>query len=494
MLDKQNRALIAVNERAQLFLLPKMANRHGLVTGATGTGKTITLQSMAETFSQMGVPVFASDVKGDLSGLAASGGGKASVAGRVAEYGLADCGFAYQSYPVRFWDVFGTQGLPVRAAVKDLGPLLLSRLLNLNDTQNAVLTLVFKFAADRNLDIVDLKDLRKLLEYVAGNASEISSCYGNVSGASIGAIQRGLIRMEQEGAEQFFGEPGLDIQDFLQCEGGKGVVNILAADRLMNSPIIYSSFLLWLLSRLFDQLPETGDQERPKLVFFFDEAHLLFRDASKAMLEKVEQVARLIRSKGVGVYFISQSSSDIPDSILGQLGNRVQHALRAYTPKDRKVLKAAAASFRPNPTFDEESAIAELAVGEALVSFLDEGGAPRVVERAFIVPPQGGIGPLEVGARAAMIKNCPLYPRYAQSIDRRSAYEILSDRMSAPAPGVGHSTAKEQENIRKAEEKENKARQKEEKRESRQRERFWSGIVSRVVVPVARQALKSLFK
>ncbi|MDR1490574.1 MAG: DUF853 domain-containing protein [Desulfovibrio sp.] len=495
MFDKKKRALIAMNKNTGLCLIPKMANRHGLITGATGTGKTITLQTMAETFSQMGVPVFAADVKGDLSGLAASGGDRGSVAARVREYSLEAAGFTYQAFPVRFWDVFGEQGMPARAAVRELGPLLLARLLDLNDTQSGVLALVFKFAADRNLEIVDLKDLRKLLEYAAQNTSLLSAAYGNITTASTGAIQRGLIALEQEGAERFFGEPGLDIQDLLQTENGRGVINILAADRLMNSPRTYSTFLLWLLSKLFETLPEAGDLERPKLVFFFDEAHLLFRDAPKAMLDKVEQVARLIRSKGVGVYFISQSPSDVPDAILGQLGNRVQHALRAYTPKDRKLLKTAAESFRPNPAFSSEKAIAELVVGEALVSFLDEAGAPKPVERAFILPPQSLIGPLDAGARRTMILGCPLYKRYAHALDRETAYEILAKRMSGSvAAEDARIQTKAQEKTRQAEEKERLARQREEKREAGRRERFWSGVASRVIAPVVRQALKSLFK
>ncbi|MDR2744217.1 MAG: DUF853 domain-containing protein [Desulfovibrio sp.] len=495
MFDKEKRALIAMNKNTGLCLIPKMANRHGLITGATGTGKTVTLQTMAETFSQMGVPVFAADVKGDLSGLAASGGGRESIAARVRDCGLEAAGFVYQAFPVRFWDVFGEQGMPVRAAVCELGPLLLSRLLDLNDTQSGVLALVFKFAADRKLEIVDLKDLRKLLEYAAQNSSQLSSSYGNISAASTGAIQRSLIALEQEGAERFFGEPGLDIQDLLQTENGRGVINILAAERLMNSPRTYSTFLLWLLSKLFETLPEAGDLDRPKLVFFFDEAHLLFRDAPKAMLDKVEQVARLIRSKGVGVYFISQNPSDVPDAILGQLGNRVQHALRAYTPKDRKLLKAAAESFRPNPAFSSEKVIGELVLGEALVSFLDEAGAPRPVERAFILPPQSRIGPLDAGARRNLIYDCPLYKRYAKALDRETAYEILSERMRGSVTAEdARAQAKALEKTRSAEEKERLSRQREERREAGRRERFWAGVTSRVIVPVVRQALKSLFK
>lgn len=465
MLDNEQRALIATSGGNDIFLLPKMANRHGLITGATGTGKTVTLQTLAETFSQMGAAVFAADAKGDLSGMAATGGNKKSVTERVASYGLAEKGFNFQPFPVEFWDVFGTSGAPIRASVKDMGPLLLSRLLNLNETQTAVLTVVFKIADDQQLELVDLKDLRRMLEYASGYSSTLSAKYGNISDASLGAIQRGLIAMEHEGVDKFFGEPSLNIGDLIQTNGGKGVVNILAADQLMNSPKAYSTMLVWLMSKLFEVLPEVGDAEKPKLIFFFDEAHLLFSDAPKALVEKVEQVVRLIRSKGVGIYFISQTPSDLPDSMLGQLGNRVQHALRAYTPKDQKALKAAAASFRPNPAFSTEGAISELGTGEALVSFLDAKGAPQPVERAFILPPQSQIGPLDEAVRGEMLKNSLANRFYSIAQDRESAYEILNQRLEGAANEkelVARGKAEEKERLaqEKAAEKERLAQEK----------------------------------
>ncbi|MDL2291247.1 DUF853 domain-containing protein [Desulfovibrio sp. OttesenSCG-928-F20] len=513
MFDSRQRAFVAINDSAEICLIPKMANRHGLITGATGTGKTVTLQNLAESFSAMGAAVFASDIKGDLSGVAAPGGNKQSVVKRVQQYGLEDKGFGFQAFPVRFWDLFGDQGLPVRASITDMGPLLLARLLELNDTQSAVLAVVFKIAEDEKLELIDMKDLRKLLEYAAANSSRYAGAYGNISTASVATIQRSLVALEQQGADNFFGEPCLDIQDLLRQEGGKGVINILASDKLMNSPKLYSTFLVWLLSRLFDSLPETGDQERPKLVFFFDEAHLLFADAPKALLQKVEQVVRLIRSKGVGVYFITQTPGDIPDSVLGQLGNRVQHALRAYTPNDRKAVKAAAQSFRANPAFDTESVIAELSTGEALVSFLDEKGAPRPVERAFILPPEGRIGPLEQAEREDLIKADPLRRLYARQEDSHSAYEKLSADPKATMSAKERAALEKAEAVaRKEEEKarvraekeaekaareaEKAAKQAEKKREqeSRERQRFWGRVTRDVVVPVAKQIFGSLFK
>ena len=495
MYDNEKRAFIAISDTTEVCLIPKMANRHGLITGATGTGKTVTLQNMAETFSQMDVPVFAADVKGDLSGVAAAGGNKDSVVKRVEAYHLADKGFKFQAFPVQFWDVFGEQGAPVRAAVSDMGPLLLSRLLTLNDTQSAVLTVIFKIAKDEDLAIIDLKDLQKLLLYLADNSNKYGPTYGNLSTASIGAIQRGLTALEHDGVDAFFGEPGLNIDDLLQTEGDKGVVNILAADKLMNNPRIYSTFLLWLMTKLFDVLPEVGDMDKPKLVFFFDEAHLLFNDAPKVLLKKIEQVVRLIRSKGVGVYFISQSPSDIPDSVLGQLGNRIQHALRAYTPKDQKALKVAAQTFRANPAFDTETAIAELSTGEALVSFLDDKGAPQPVERAFILPPEGQIGPLDQAAREQMVKGSLLYRHYAQTQDRASAYEELTERMqNTPDPKEAAKQQKEAERQQKADEKARAAEEKRQQREAEQNRKFIKRTVTSVVAPVARDLLKSLFK
>src|SRR5512139_3533119 len=418
--------LIAKNAQHELVLLPAMANRHGLVTGATGTGKTVTLQSLAESFSRIGVPVFMSDIKGDLSGISKAGGGNAKVEARVEQLKLD--GYSHRAFPVTFWDVEGKQGHPVRATVSDMGPLLLGRMLGLNDTQQGVLTLVFKIADDNGLLLLDFKDLRSMLDHVGQNAKQFQTGYGNISAASVGAIQRGLLQLEHEGADTFFGEPALDIDDLMQAEGGRGVVNILAADQLMNSPKLYSTFLLWLLSELFERLPEVGDVDKPKLVFFFDEAHLLFNDAPKALLDKIEQVVRLVRSKGVGVYFVTQNPLDIPDSVLGQLGNRVQHALRAFTPRDQKAVKTAAETLRKNPKLDTQAAITELGVGEALVSLLDEKGRPNIVERAFVVPPASKIGPITPEERKKIIAASSFFGHYEKVVDRESAYEKLKGR------------------------------------------------------------------
>ena len=421
---------IAKHEETELTLLPALANRHGLITGATGTGKTITLQVLAERFSSIGVPVFMADVKGDLSGLASGGSLTPKMEARLASLGVKD--FAPAKCPVAFWDVTGAQGHPVRATISDMGPVLLARLLNLNDTQAGVLQLVFKIADDNGLLLLDLKDLRAMIQHVGEHAKEFTTEYGNVSAASIGAIQRGLLNLGEQGGEAFFGEPMLDIADLMQTDDGKGVINILAADKLMASPRLYSTFLLWLLSELFEQLPEVGDLDKPKLVFFFDEAHLLFNEAPPALLEKIEQVVRLIRSKGVGIYFVTQNPLDIPDTVLGQLGNRVQHALRAFTPRDQKAVKAAAETLRANPAFNAETVITELGVGEALVSFLDEKGRPNVVERAFVLPPASRIGPLSSDERQTLIKASSIYGHYEALIDRESAYEKLKAR-TAPS-------------------------------------------------------------
>ncbi len=417
--------LIAKNEKAELHLLPALANRHGLITGATGTGKTVTLQAMAQGFSTIGVPVFMADVKGDLAGMAKAGGDNPKVAERVKSLKLE---LAYQACPVVLWDVFGKSGHPVRATVSDMGPLLLARLLGLNDTQEGVLNLVFKIADDNGLLLLDVKDLRAMLQHVGENASKFTTAYGNVSAASVGAIQRGLLALETQGAGQFFGEPMLDIADLMQTAGSKGVVNILAADQLMNSPKLYATFLLWMLAELFEQLPEVGDPEKPKVVFFFDEAHLLFEDAPKALLDKIEQVVRLIRSKGVGVFFVTQNPLDIPESVLGQLGNRVQHALRAFTPKDQKAVKSAAETMRPNPKLKIEQVITELGVGEALVSFLDEKGRPSVTERAFVLPPGSKLGPISEAERKQLIASSAIAGHYEKQVDRESAYEKLKNR------------------------------------------------------------------
>lgn len=495
MFDNDKKAFIAISGDKEVILNSKMANRHGLITGATGTGKTVTLQNLAETFSKMGVPVFAADIKGDLSGVAKSGGNKESVVKRVESYHLNDKGFEFQEFPVQFWDVFGQQGVPVRATVSDMGALLFSRLLSLNDTQSAVLSIIFKIAKDESLELIDLKDLQKILEYVGNNSNSFTTNYGNISTASIGAIQRGLLQLEQDGADHFFGEPNLNLDDLIQTNGNKGIINILAADKLMNSPKVYSTFLLWMMTKLFDVLPEVGDPEKPKLVFFFDEAHLLFSDAPKALVDKVEQVVRLIRSKGVGVYFVTQSPADIPDSVLAQLGNRIQHALRAYTPKDQKALKVAAQSFRANPTFDTEKAISELATGEALVSFLDEKGAPQPVERAFVLPPEGQIGPITADERKAMIEGSLLYRHYGEAIDRESAYEILMDRLNSVQQEKDTAEqAKADEKARKEQEKQQRAQEKADQQASKQRTKFWGAIITTFLVPVVREVTKSLFK
>jgi hypothetical protein len=421
---------IAVGDHP-VSLLPRLANRHGLIAGATGTGKTVTLQVLAERFSAIGVPVFMADVKGDLSGIAAPGSETPKLKERLAELKLTD--HTYAGFPAVFWDVFGQQGHPVRATVSDMGPLLFARLLNLNETQEGVLALIFKIADDNGLLLLDLKDLRAMVQHVGNNAREFTTAYGNVSAASVGAIQRALLGLEEQGADKFFGEPALNLDDLIQTADGRGTINILAADKLMAAPKLYATFLLWLLSELFENLPEVGDRDKPKLVFFFDEAHLLFDDAPAALLDKIEQVVRLIRSKGVGVYFVSQNPLDIPEAVLGQLGNRVQHALRAYTPRDQKAVKTAADTFRANPKLKVAEVITELGTGEALVSLLDEKGSPTPVERAFILPPRSRIGPLTPAERAALIANSPLAGQYDASSDRESAYEMLKDRAAKTA-------------------------------------------------------------
>jgi DNA helicase HerA-like ATPase len=424
---------------ADLPLLPVVANRHGLITGATGTGKTVTLQVLAEQFSRIGVPTFMADVKGDLAGLAAAGSLTPRMSDRLKQLGLAAP--EWRACPVEFWDTYGALGHPVRATVSDMGPLLLGRLLGLNETQRGVLTLVFKVADDAGLLLLDIKDLRAMLAFVGENAGRFTTEYGNVSAASIGAIQRGLLAMGEQGGEAFFGEPMLNIDDLIQTgANGRGVVNILAADRLLNAPQLYATFLLWMLSELFERLPEVGDPPKPRLVFFFDEAHLLFDDAPDALVDKIEQVVRLIRSKGVGVYFVTQNPLDIPETVLGQLGNRVQHALRAFTPKDQKAVRTAAQTLRQNPALKTEDVITQLAVGEALVSLLDEKGAPSMVERAWILPPASRIGPLAPEERAATINQSVLRGHYEQAVDRESAYEKLQARASAASPAGASAT------------------------------------------------------
>ncbi len=419
-----NGLYVAHGPKGPISITGKMANRHGLIAGATGTGKTVTLQVLAETFCQAGVPCFMADMKGDLSGISQAGRMSGFIEKRCAEFGISDP--AFEPCPVRFFDVFGEQGHPMRSTVSRMGPEMLGRLMDLNETQTGVLNIVFRIADDNGLLLIDLKDLRAMLNFVGQNAAEYTTRYGNITSASVGAIQRALLSLENQGAEKFFGEPDFDIYDLLQCEGGKGIMNVLAADKLMLQPKLYSTFLLWLLSELYATLPEVGDMDLPKLVFFFDEAHMLFEGTSKALTDKIEQVVRLIRSKGVGVYFITQSPADIPASILGQLGNRVQHALRAYSPQDQKAVKVAADTFRPNPEFKTYDTLLELGTGEALVSFLDEKGTPAMVERAKILFPLSQIGAVSAGQREELIKRSRLYGRYDHAIDRESAYEIIT--------------------------------------------------------------------
>ncbi|MCR5158246.1 MAG: DUF853 domain-containing protein [Prevotella sp.] len=448
MYDKEHGLYIAHCAEGALSIIGKMANRHGLIAGATGTGKTVSLQVMAESFCQAGVPCFMADMKGDLSGISQAGKMSGFIEKRLPEFGLENPQF--QACPVRFYDVFGEQGHPMRATVSQMGPQLLSRLLQLNETQDGVLNITFRIADDRGLLILDLKDLRSMLDYVSQHAKEYTTKYGNISAQTVGAIQRALLQLEAQGAEHFFGEPSFDIYDLMQTEGGKGVMSVLAADKLMMQPKLYSTFLLWLLSELYSKLPEVGDLELPKLVFFFDEAHMLFEGTSKALLDKIEQVIRLIRSKGVGIYFITQSPSDIPDVILGQLGNRVQHALRAYTPKDQKAVKTAADTFRPNPEFKTDEAIMQLETGEALVSFLDQKGAPSVVQRAKVLFPLSQIGAITEGQRLDIIKQSRVYGKYDTMVDRESAYEQLTRENEEAAAAL------EAEKAEKAAEKEEK--------------------------------------
>jgi len=424
MYTNENGLFVAYGDNGPVSIVGKMANRHGLIAGATGTGKTVTLQVLAETFCQAGVPCFMADMKGDLSGIGAAGKLSGFIAARKEEFGIGG-NLAFNGCPVRFFDVFGEQGHPMRTTISDMGPQLLSRLLGLNDTQSGILDIVFKVADDKGLLLIDMKDLRSMLGYVSDNAAGLQQLYGNISPASVGAIQRALLSLENQGADKFFAEPAFDIRDLFQTEDGKGVMSVLAADKLMLNPKLYSSFLLWLLSDIYATLPEVGDADLPKLVFFFDEAHTLFTDTSPALVSKIEQVVRLIRSKGVGIYFVTQNPSDIPDSILGQLGNRIQHALRAYTPKDQKAVRTAARTFRPNPAFKTEEAITNLETGEALVSFLDEKGAPSVVQRAKILFPLSQIGALSAGQRLNIRNASPLTGKYDEVIDRESAFEIL---------------------------------------------------------------------
>ena len=452
-----NEKLWIAKAEEPVYLLPKMANRHGLISGATGTGKTITLKVMAESFSDIGVPVFLADIKGDLAGMCRPGIDSEEMQKRIQRFGLAAANFVFKDYPTRFWDIFGQYGHPVRTTISEMGPLLLSRLLGLNDIQSGVLNIVFRVADDKGLMLLDLKDLKAMLNYVASNADSFTIEYGNIAAQSVGAIQRGILTLENQGGDLFFGEPALEIADWMRTgNDGRGYINILHCVKLFQSPALYSTFLLWMLSELFEALPETGDLKKPRMVFFFDEAHLLFDEAPKVLLQKIEQVVRLIRSKGIGVYFITQNPKDIPDSILAQLGNRVQHALRAYSPAEQKVVRAAADTFRPNPKFDTAEAITQLKTGEALVSFLAEDGSPSIVERAFILPPQSLMGSIDDGTRREVMALSDIGPRYDLIVDRESAYELLTMKIKRDA-------------AEKAEEEERTRQQKEFERAEKER-------------------------
>lgn len=482
MYDKERGLYVAHSNKGPICISGKMANRHGLVAGATGTGKTVTLQVIAETFCQAGVPCFMSDMKGDLSGISQTGKTNGFIEKRKEEFGINNPEF--MNCPVRFYDVFGEQGHPMRATISSMGPQLLSRLMGLNDTQTGVLNIVFRIADEQSLLLIDIKDLKAMLDFVGRNADEFTTSYGNISKASIGAIQRSLLEIENQGGDKFFGEPEFDVFDLLQCEGGKGIMNVLAADKLMLQPKLYSTFLLWLLSELYSRLPEVGDLDLPKLIFFFDEAHMLFDGTSKAMTDKIEQVVRLIRSKGVGVYFVTQSPTDIPESILGQLGNRVQHALRAFTPKDQKAVKTAAETFRPNPEFKTADAIMELETGEALVSFLDEKGAPAIVERAKILFPLSQIGAITDDQRREIIKKSRIYGRYDNAFDRESAFEILLKR--------AEEEAQKEEEIRQQLEKEKTAKEEAKKKESKKKGGIGSKILGAIATALAASVASSV--
>lgn len=458
---KEGQLYVAHSAEGPIHIIGKMANRHGLIAGATGTGKTVTLQVLAETFSQAGVPCFMADMKGDLSGISQTGGLSKFIEKRCNEWSMDTSTLAFKGCPVRFYDVYGEQGHPMRTTVEKMGALLLARLMDLNETQSGILTLTFRIAKDENLPLIDMKDLRLMLDYVAQNAKRYSTTYGNISAASIGAIQRSLLTLSEQGGDLFFGEPAFDIYDLLQTEGGQGVMNILAADKLMLQPKLYSTFLMWLLSEIYDKMPEIGDMELPKMVFFFDEAHMLFKDTSKALTDKIEQIVRLIRSKGIGVYFISQSPSDLPESILGQCGNRVQHALRAFTPKDQQAVRVAAQTFRPNPAFETEREILELGTGEALVSFLDEKGAPSIVQKAKILFPLSQIGAITQEQRETINSTSRISGKYETRIDRESAFEQIVKQREATEKEEAEIKAKE------AAEKEKERKEKEESRKSK---------------------------
>ena len=469
---KDNQLYVAHSSEGPIHLIGKMANRHGLIAGATGTGKTVTLQVLAETFSQAGVPCFMADMKGDLSGISQTGGLSKFIEKRCAEWGMDTTTLKFEGCPVRFYDVFGEQGHPMRTTIEKMGAMLLARLMDLNETQTGILTLTFRIAKDEKLPLIDMKDLRLMLDYVAKNAGRYSTTYGNISAASIGAIQRSLLALSEQGGDQFFGEPAFDIYDLLQTEGGRGVMNILAADKLMLQPKLYSTFLMWLLTEIYDKMPEIGDMELPKMVFFFDEAHMLFKDTSKALTDKIEQIVRLIRSKGIGVYFISQSPSDLPESILGQCGNRVQHALRAFTPKDQASVRSAAQTFRPNPAFKTEQEILELGTGEALVSFLDEKGAPSMVQKVKILFPLSQIGAITDEQRNSILQSSRISGKYESMVDRESAFEqIMKQREASAKQAEEEKRQKEEEKVRKEAQKEEEKRRKEEEKRRKEEEK-----------------------
>jgi DNA helicase HerA-like ATPase len=486
MLTPDGNMLIAKSGNLKdLFINPRMANRHGLIAGATGTGKTVTLQVLAEAFSLKGVPVFMADIKGDLSGISKTGTDNPKITDRVQSLQLHD--YSHRGFPVTFWDLYGEQGHPLRTTISEMGPLLLSRLLNLNDIQSSVLTIIFKIADDNNLLLLDMKDLRKMCEYVGNNRDQFITSYGNLSVASIGAIQRELISLEQQGADKFFGEPAIDIFDFLQTDSnGLGMINIIAADKLMMAPRAYSTLLLYLMSELFERLPEAGDLDKPKLVFFFDEAHLLFNEAPKVLLDKIEQVVRLIRSKGVGIYFCTQNPIDVPDVVLGQLGNKVQHALRAFTPRDQKAVNTAAETFRPNPEIKVEQVITELGVGEALVSFLDEKGIPAPVERAKVLPPQAQIGPISPDERATIIRQSVIAGVYEKEVDRESAFEILQSRINREQQAIKAEEEREQQ------EKERAKAEKEQAAEERRRKSKGGGLLGDITKYIGRSVTSTI--
>lgn len=486
---QDGKVVVGMSGDEKVCIYPKMANRHGMIAGATGSGKTVTLKVLAESFSDLGVPVFLADVKGDLAGMCRQGQNSDSVQKRIDAMGLANEGFQFRNYPVTYWDVYGEKGLPLRTTISEMGPLLLGRIMDLNETQSDILTIIFKIADDEGLLLLDTKDLRAMIQYVTENAKEYGAQYGNLSKQSLGAIMRAVVALEAEGGELFFGEPALEIGDWMRTdENGRGVIQILDCQKLINSPTMYSTFMLWMMSELFETLPEAGDREKPKMVFFFDEAHLLFDSASKALLTKIEQVVKLIRSKGVGIYFVTQNPKDIPDGVLGQLGNKVQHALHAYTPAEQKGCKAAAQSFRENPEFDTYDVLTQLGIGEALISVLDEGGVPTVVKRCQILPPQSQMGALDEAARQEQVQGNLLYSKYAQMMDRESAYEVLekkvldqqeSDRKQAEAAAAEKQKMKEAEAARKAEEKKAAAKDKQVKKTVKQVGNSAAGTIGR---------------